>query len=114
MNDMDLLERAAMLMDPSTYVHIDDQDQHFLPYVESEENWVLLVQSIRSLSKDAIDVVELIMNPPEKLSKRLQMKNSKKLTLGKLSEFLREVDPIRWKHSTIRSAFETIREVLCS
>lgn len=114
MNDMELIERAEMLMKASAYVPIDDAHQHLLPYIQSEEDWILIVQSIRSLSKDAIDVVELIMNPPEKLSKKLQMKNSKKLTLGKLTDFLREVDPHRWKHSTIKNAFGVIKEVLCS
>ena len=107
------LEHAMHMLNPNTYTHIDDETiQNLLPTEVPMDDYILLIESIRKLSKDAIDVIEFIMNPPTEFSSQLAMKNSTKLTLGKITEYLRGHDPKRWKHKTIKTAFDEIKKVL--
>lgn len=107
---MNGLERAAILMlDPESIQHIDSMD---IPDEFSLEHQVIFFEGFRKLSNDALDIVELICEPPQDLSDHLATLNSKKLTLGKITEYLRHINPKRWKHRIIQAAFNEIREVL--
>ncbi|KKL17120.1 hypothetical protein LCGC14_2488740 [marine sediment metagenome] len=80
--------------------------------ISKEENDLSLKDKYKRLSKDAKEVIEIILNPPQHFQDRLNIKNSKKITQGKLTEFLRLIDSARWKHNVIQKAFNEIKQLL--
>lgn len=82
------------------------------PTISSPEENILAEEQYQSLSDDAKEVIDIVLYPPEALERRLQIKNRKTLSQGKLSEFLRLVDSKRWKYSKIDAAFKEIKKFL--
>ncbi len=91
----------------------EPETQALLPLVEkTPEREFLLKNRYENLSLDAKEVIEIIMNPPREFQDRLNIKNSKKITQGKLIEFLRAINPNKWKFIIIQLAFEEIKMFL--
>jgi len=86
--------------------------QNLCPSVASPEDELLIEERYQLLSKDAKYVIDIVLNPPEQLNRRLQIKNRKSLSQEKLTEFLRLINPAYWKFRKIREAFFEIKAFL--
>lgn len=86
--------------------------QHLCPIVSSPEDELLTEERYQLLSKDAKYVIDLVLEPPEQLERKLRIKNRKTLSQEKLTEFLRLVDPVYWKFRRIKKAFVEIKAFL--
>uniref|UniRef100_A0A6M3KNM9 Uncharacterized protein n=1 Tax=viral metagenome TaxID=1070528 RepID=A0A6M3KNM9_9ZZZZ len=109
---MDNLLRAWMVYDLNSWVPFDPNIEKFLPNSPSPEDLFLKKEKRSLLSKNAQEMIELINDPPKQFQYQLDQKNSKKITIGKITEFLREIDSTKWKFKVIQSAIGEIKEYL--
>ena len=109
---MDNIDLALAAMDPNNYIPINEPKNHKLLFENNIEQLIIFIDEIRRLSMNAKEIVEIVFNPPETLSKTVAMKNSKKLTLDKISDYLINEDPEKWTQSKINKAFKEIKEML--
>lgn len=86
--------------------------QNLCPAIASPEDDLLVRERYQLLSKDAKYVIDIVLDPPEQLNRRLQIKNRKTLCQEKLTEFLRLIDPIYWKFRKIKNVFNEVKTFL--